>query len=187
MKRRLFNLLAGVSLLMCVGMIALWHSSWRAQYDANYVLFRDFGSAYNSRWVSLHSTRGRLGFFYAFESGPDSELVVPKARLKSHTFFRKLPADEYLAYSGFYVWNEFGVGLIRFHEPPPRVSDYYWGFEVSDWILSAAFALCALLAWRKVAELRRRERPGLCPTCGYDLRATPERCPECGTVCQTPA
>jgi hypothetical protein len=43
----------------------------------------------------------------------------------------------------------------------------------------------ALWAVTAVGRARSRWHPGICPTCGYDLRATPARCPECGAVPKT--
>ena len=50
---------------------------------------------------------------------------------------------------------------------------------VPYWVVCPALA--GLPAWRW-ARRRRSPTPGLCLQCGYDLRATPDRCPECGTI-----
>jgi hypothetical protein len=52
------------------------------------------------------------------------------------------------------------------------------------WPTLAGIPLPAIAA-RKVmknARIRKRRLRGLCAKCGYDLRATPNYCPECGTV-----
>ena len=40
--------------------------------------------------------------------------------------------------------------------------------------------LWVILAVRRRNLRKRRAKEGRCPDCGYDLRETPEQCPECG-------
>jgi hypothetical protein len=59
-----------------------------------------------------------------------------------------------------------------------------WFIAVRLWIPLAVLLLGAMLfSFLTVRGSRpiRRMRRGLCPNCGYDIRATPDQCPECGS------
>ena len=65
---------------------------------------------------------------------------------------------------------------------PPAVPGVYWAFSavtVPDWLI-AAVLFVPTGRWLGRVSVRWRRRRGLCAQCGYDLRGSVGRCPECG-------
>lgn len=88
--------------------------------------------------------------------------------------------------------TKFGVAWEASH-PIPGSSAMFpadrQGVQISLGILAllcVATAACCLLIARRSARPWRRFRAGLCSGCGYDLRASPARCPECGASRSSP-
>ena len=65
-----------------------------------------------------------------------------------------------------------------------RAVQLRWGdaLAVGAEIGTMALAVLPTIWLFRKLRSRRRLAAGLCPVCGYDLRATPDRCPECGAV-----
>jgi hypothetical protein len=86
---------------------------------------------------------------------------------------------------GVDVHRRYGPFEVQWRHPTPVLDGREWsyGLVVPLWaIVIACLPLPAvrLMCWRRRGRTRRRL--GSCSRCGYDLRATPGRCPECGTV-----
>ena len=50
------------------------------------------------------------------------------------------------------------------------------------WFLALFFAILPTFCLGAVLRARHHSRAGRCAACDYDLRATPQRCPECGAT-----
>ena len=82
------------------------------------------------------------------------------------------------------IWERLGFDHYALERAVPLEDWRMTGLAVPAWLLAVAFAAlpaCYVIRFG-CSRVRRRRLPGLCAGCGYDLRATPDRCPECGAV-----
>lgn len=105
------------------------------------------------------------------------------------TVWRADPASGHSEGPVFWYWHA-THGAHRAGAPNPSGLADEWVLEFRPATLLAA-ALVLPMAWagraaRRLARRRERATLGLCAACGYDLRASPDRCPECGTAAARP-
>jgi hypothetical protein len=96
------------------------------------------------------------------------------AELKTRSFWRRPRQTEYAR-----LLNRTSDPVSFAIAPGP----YEIGVVVPHWALAIPPAVASawwLLGDRRRHVLRHRRAHGLCGQCGYDLRQSPERCPECG-------
>ena len=56
----------------------------------------------------------------------------------------------------------------------------WWIASIPLWIPTAIFGIYPAYLLTPLHRRRKRKKLGLCLNCGYDLRGSKERCPECG-------
>lgn len=171
--RRIFlNIVAGTSVLLMVLTVAEWV---RTDRDEGWI-YHGTPSAY---W-EVTSSNGHLCFARAtgfnYSRGWQFHLW---SRDSTQPRFAHQPPSTMHGALGFRVASG-GFSIGRFSAVRYSILDIaYWGLLLIFSLVPATLYITTVLRLRR---LTRRQSHMQCAVCGYDLRATHGRCPECGTV-----
>ena len=172
MTCRLLNLLTALSLLLCVAVVGLWVRSYWVRDAVGRITHL---SEHNVRWIGAESESGALSVGATEMTNPDpvNLRILEDARSTRTTTWERDRAvrDKWL--------RNLAPQLIR--ETYPVAGGAFKGTDVLvPHCVLVGITAVAPIQWARLRR-RRRRHDGLCPACGYDLRATPHRCPECAT------
>ena len=193
MKYRIFTICCAVSLFMCVAVCALWaRSHWTVdRLEGDFINEQSLGTG---EW-SLESGNGEIRLWSGKMDQPHWFKQI------RHVQYTHCPPQDY-------PWFSSPTGLVAGFAYESGRAEITWvsqtGIRPEDGPLSSVFgqfvsgmsytlivphyaiallsALLPIIWFRRYLNERRSARVGCCVECGYDLRATPDRCPECGAI-----
>jgi hypothetical protein len=189
--RRRFNLAAAASLALAAALFALTATC------VGLIFWPDVGTAEVSKrsWDDPSRTLSEMAVGWGGGRFIISQDAVSIPSIEDATVLRfdlrKRPPK-----LKFTLWrNDFGpfhwdwILFKSVPSAPVRRTNYRpggiergWRMGIRLWPLALLGGIATLLCVRRTIRQCRRSADGLCATCGYDLRATPDRCPECGTA-----
>jgi len=76
--------------------------------------------------------------------------------------------------------NRFGLAAGFGRDPLGQPGTWFAYASAPAWLVVPLLSIVPATGARRWAVRRRRARAGRCLGCGYDLRGSPARCPECG-------
>ena len=172
LRPRMSRILIALSLLTCalttaLSLRSIWHEDgigWK---------FEQPTSVWHSQF-RLHSAAGII--MVSFE---DVNHMEPGDGFGPFFYTQPPNTFEPTRFRGFLGFN-WEHEVARWSSRPMRIIHA----DVPYWFIIAAFGFGPALS--AIRFLSRQQKPvGSCVLCGYDLRATPDRCPECGTIPST--
>jgi hypothetical protein len=194
-----FTVVTVVSAIICLLALAAWvRSIWAAEGWLFWPRGIDTpagmsGAFRSSRWIG--SSKGQL--IIADLTFPESSAA--QRFLETHRCSGYLRADSAKPLLPPFPMtisaeNHMEATGVRFHRlnlscVAPGFAGQYREREIRiEWWVVVAVSFVLPLVWqtrrlvireREISRRRKLEK-SICITCGYDMRATPERCPECG-------
>jgi hypothetical protein len=188
LARALIAIASATSLLLCVGVGVLWAGGGYRLFVARYNRVRLPAAAW-AYVFEAHSFDGTFRFELDRRSFAPAYLrgLTPAELQMFHVYY---PPGLKVLLAGPHDTLEMSTpnsgptaGHFVIAGRPDFRSDTFV-LAVRPWWCMALLLLMPAAWLRRAHKARRAKRLGLCPACGYDLRESPERCPECGAPAQ---
>jgi len=184
--RILLSTLTVLSCLLCLAMTALWARSYVRGDEIvvgywNYHLHPNYKSYYDAWEFNGLNDKGRWTLFlreHPCIAGPGRYEPSPGAKGRRCDIG---PIDgDRRALNSYYLdlkQNAGNVAGVRYSWQPR-----WRAISVPHPMSTPLLAILPLAVFIRRRRQRQRRQSGCCIACGYDLRATPDRCPECGAI-----